>query len=94
MPVVLEDEATVLDEDEYKASFDRAFHRLVKSGREFSADDIRSMVGVPPRPNMIGAMWNGAIRRYGNSVSVVGIKPSSNRRSNGSIIMVYKGKIK
>lgn len=84
-------DTTIADDTEYKTAFDKAFNRLVRSGHEFSADDIRDRIGMPARSNQMGALWSGALRRNRASVKLAGIKASSNKASHGSVIMVYQG---
>jgi hypothetical protein len=46
----------------WKAKANKALEELIREGSYFSADDLVELVGMPPRPNMLGGVFIGARR--------------------------------
>lgn len=46
----------------WRAEAATAMDALILGGQEFDADDLVDMVGMPPRPNMLGGLFIGASR--------------------------------
>jgi hypothetical protein len=46
----------------WKAKADAAIRELASSGREFTAEDLRALVGDPLRPNSMGSAFQRAAR--------------------------------
>lgn len=74
--------------EDYKERFRDRFAWLVSTGEIFCAEDIVAVVGKPPSPNAIGALFNGAVRRH--RVEIVGYKPMADSRSHARRTPLYR----
>jgi hypothetical protein len=78
----------------YREAHAAEFARLVRTGKPFNNDTITKTIGKVPKaahPNLAGALFNGALRRAGDSVEIVGHTQAENTKSNASDVRLYKG---
>ena len=69
-------------QSDYRSQVEAAIRWFAEDGQEFSADDVRTLVGDPPRgvsSNLTGALFNAASKAglirmvgYGTSARVIG----------------------
>lgn len=73
---------------EWKEAFCEGVIRLAQTGIPFCAEDVVSVVGMPPgNPNAIGAAIN-ALARQG-WISRRGIKPATRAKAHGRYVSVW-----
>lgn len=77
---------------EWKVAFRREFDRLVKSGAEFSSEDVRGAVGLPPEGhwNRFGAVFRHSVNLHRENLRIVGLKRSAYIASHGRYLPVYR----
>lgn len=76
--------------DAWRTACDAAIHRLAASGREFTAEDVRALVGDPPtHPNAMGARFLAASRS--GLVEKLGYRQPSRASSHASVIAIWRG---
>ena len=66
--------------------------RLIDTGRPFTADDLRSVVGDPPdgaHVNGVGSLFTNATRA--GRILMVGYRPSSRPQARGRVLRVWRG---
>lgn len=62
---------------------------LAANGHEFTADEVRQVVGEPDHPNRWGGVWLAA-RRAGLIVPTGQVRPSTTTTRHGSLVRVWK----
>ena len=74
----------------WKDACDRAIHTLAARGVEFTAEDVRAVVGDPPNhPNAMGARFLAACKA--GVIVKQGYKNPARRSSHASVIAIWKG---
>lgn len=74
----------------WKDACDRAIHTLAARGVEFTAEEVRSIVGDPPNhPNAMGARFISA-RRQG-VITLVGYKTSIRASRHANVLKIWRG---
>lgn len=63
--------------------------RAIASGETFSADDLVEEVGLPPRPNMLGALFLHAAKA--DRINAVGFAPSTRPAARGRVQRTWAG---
>jgi hypothetical protein len=81
------DAATSVD---WKFAADRAIANLANQGLEFTADDLRDLVGAPERPGAMGARLAANVKR--GVIVPVGTAPARKASSHASFIRTYRGR--
>jgi hypothetical protein len=76
-------------EDHWRAWALREIGILAANGLEFTADDVRQVVGEPDHPNRWGGVWLAA-RRAGLIVPTGQVRPSTTTTRHGSLVRVWK----
>ena len=71
------------------AKIDRAIVELAKTGRLFTADDVRSLAGQFSRPNLIGSRFHNA-RRMG-IITSHGVAKSYRRSRRSATVYQWRG---
>jgi len=66
-----------------------AMEVLARTGRDFTADDLREMVGAPTRPNAMGSVFLKAKRR--GMIAPVSRRQMKNPNSHARSTDVYRG---
>jgi hypothetical protein len=64
---------------------------LILGGQEFDADDLVDMVGMPPRPNMLGGLFIGASRA--KRIVPVGYTQAARPSSHARVQRLWQGRI-
>lgn len=73
----------------WKTSMDTAISTYAKTGRTFTAEDVREIAGEPPTPNAMGARFLQAMKR--GIISKVGYRSAHRSSAHGRAIAVYTG---
>jgi hypothetical protein len=73
----------------WKAKANKALGELIREGSYFSADDLVELVGMPPRPNMLGGVFIGA-RRAG-LIKPVGYTQASRPEAHARVQRTWAG---
>jgi len=78
--------------NEWRVAFGREFKKHMDSGCEFSSDDIRELVGLPPEahPNVFGSEWRYLLNTYRDFIRIAGIRRSRVRASRGRMLLTYR----
>ena len=91
----LRDEGMALvDEHEHpawRAAADRAIRELAYAGSPFTAEDVISRVGMPNRPNAVGARFSAAARQ--GLIEDIGYAQSSRSTRHASRLLVWRGTV-
>ena len=76
--------------EEWVQTCDGIIMAMAAAGSEFTAEDVRGMVGDPPHhPNAMGARFLAASKR--NIIVRVGFANSKRRERHASMIAIYRG---
>lgn len=74
----------------WKAAADRSIARFASLGTDFTAEDVRAVVGDPPNhPNAMGARFLHALRA--KTIVKVGYRSPARSSSHASVIAVWRG---
>lgn len=74
----------------WKDACDRAIHTLAARGVEFTAEEVRAVVGDPPaHPNAMGARFLAACKA--RVITLVGYKTPVRASRHANTIKVWKG---
>jgi hypothetical protein len=84
--MALVDEHTGQD---WKTLADLEILRLARSGRNFTAEDVTSVVGIPPKANAVGSRFSSAARR--GLIEAVGFAQSSRASRHASRSLAWRG---
>lgn len=76
-------------EDHWRKWALREIAIMAANGREFTADDVRQIVGEPDHPNRWGGIWLAA-RRAGLVVPTGEVRPSVTPSRHGSLVRVWR----
>lgn len=76
-------------EDHWRAWALREIEIMAKNGRQFTADDIRQIVGEPDVANRWGGVFLAA-RRAGVIVPTGEVRPSTTDSRHGSLVRVWR----
>jgi len=68
---------------------DNAIAAMAASGAEFTAEDVRSFAGDPPKPAAMGARFLAACKR--GLIRRVGVTNAKRRSSHACLLPVYQG---
>lgn len=89
----LRDEGMALvDEHEHpawKAEADRVIRELAYGGRPFTAYDVTDRIGMPARPNAVGARFSAAARQ--GIIEDIGYTQSKRAARHASRQLVWRG---
>lgn len=68
------------------------FTKRVRKGIEFSAEDIRDVIGMPPEshPNQFGTAWRTLLTENEARLRVVGIRRSTVKSARGRLLPIYQ----
>lgn len=66
-----------------------AIRGLAAEGAPFTAEDVRAIVGDPPRPNAMGAVFHLAARR--RWIRKVGYRPATRPSLHATDLAVWEG---
>ena len=80
------DEASI-----WRSNAAQTIERLAASGVEFSADDVISEVGMPPKPNMVGAAFLSASKR--KVIHSVGMTQGARPESHARVQRLWVGTV-
>lgn len=85
--------------EQWKANFRQQFRALLASKREFYADDIIEVIGLPPakedgtpRSNLVGALFNAEVRRAGDGIEEVGRVQMTRASAHARKTSLWKGR--
>jgi hypothetical protein len=70
---------------------DAVIATMARSGREFTAEDLRSWVGEPPHPNAWGGRFIAAIKR--GWIHCVGYRKAKRAKAHARVVAVYMGRL-
>lgn len=74
----------------WRDSCDRAIARLAASGVEFTADEVRAVVGDPPNhPNAMGARFLSAAKS--RLIERVGYKKPTRPSRHANVVAIWRG---
>jgi hypothetical protein len=74
----------------WKDACDRAIATLAARGVDFTAEDVRAVVGDPPaHPNAMGARFLAAVKD--GLIVKQGYKSPARRSSHASVIAIWRG---
>ena len=76
-------------EDHWRQGALREISIMAANGLEFTADDVRQVVGEPDHPNRWGGVWLAA-RRAGLVVPTGEVRPSTTASRHGSLVRVWR----
>lgn len=76
-------------EDHWRQWALREISIMAANGLEFTADDVRQVVGEPDHPNRWGGVWLAA-RRAGLVVPTGEVRPSTTASRHGSLVRVWR----
>lgn len=79
-------------EDHWRQWALREIGIMAANGLEFTADDVRTIVGEPDHPNRWGGVWLAA-RRSGLIEPTGQVRPSTTATRHGSLVRVWKGSV-
>jgi D-arabinose 1-dehydrogenase-like Zn-dependent alcohol dehydrogenase len=82
-------QADAAEHEAWKTKADAAIDQLAKSGKDFTAEDVRAIAGDPSRPNAFGARIQAA-KRDGTIVRV-GYRASQRASLHAHPIAVWRG---
>ena len=68
---------------------DNAIAAMAASGAEFTAEDVRSFAGEPPKPAAMGARFLAAAKR--GIIRRVGVTHGKRPSSHARLLLVYQG---
>ncbi len=77
---------------EYRSAVEAAIKILAMAGDEFSSDDVRDIVGDPPRgvsTNLTGALFNVAAKA--GLIQHVGYMISARVKGHGNLVRTWRG---
>lgn len=68
------------------------FNRRIRKGMEFSAEEIRDVIGMPPEshPNKFGIAWREQLTKNEDKIRVVGLKKSAVKSARGRLLPIYQ----
>jgi hypothetical protein len=75
----------------WKDRADSAIRACAASGQEFSAEDVRTWAGDPPRPNAIGGRFMAALRA--GIIERTGWMRAKRAEAHARAIPVYRGRV-
>jgi hypothetical protein len=75
----------------WRAKAAAALTTLINSGDVFDADDLVTMAGMPPRPNMLGGLFIGASRA--KRIVPVGYTQAARPSSHARVQRLWQGRI-
>lgn len=76
-------------EDHWRKAALREIQIMAGNGLEFTADDIREVIGEPDHPNRWGGVWLAA-RRAGLIEPTGAVRPSTTTSRHGSLVRVWR----
>lgn len=76
-------------EDHWRAAAFREISIMAGNGLEFTADDIREVIGEPDHPNRWGGVWLAA-RKSGLIEPTGAVRPSTTASRHGSLVRVWR----
>jgi hypothetical protein len=82
-------QADAAEDEAWKARADIAIDQLAKSGREFTAEDVRAGAGDPRRPNAFGARLQAASRS--GVIVKVGYRASRRASLHAHPVALWRG---
>jgi hypothetical protein len=74
---------------EWRVAAERQLEDLARSGERFTSEDLTRVVGVPPSPNAVGAVVNGAARR--GLIRPVGFTNATRPSQHSATLRVWEG---
>ncbi|MEX2275245.1 MAG: hypothetical protein WEA10_06755 [Actinomycetota bacterium] len=75
--------------DEWRAKAERAIEYLIRTGTDFSSDDIRRIAGDPPTPNALGAVFVNASKA--GRIELVEYRRSQRLGRHAARVGVWRG---
>jgi hypothetical protein len=75
--------------DDWKDRADSVIRACAASGRDFTAEDVRTWAGDPPRPNAIGARFMAALKS--RIIERTGWVRAKRAEAHARAIPVYRG---
>lgn len=75
-------------EDNWRHEAHTAMDALILTDQEFNADDLVDMIGAPPRPNMLGALFMAYARQ--DRINAVGFHQSTRPSCRARIQRTWK----
>jgi hypothetical protein len=82
-------QADAAEHQAWKTKADAAIDRLAKSGKEFTAEDVRAIAGDPRRPNAFGARIRAAWKA--GTIVKCGYRASQRASLHAHPIAVWRG---
>ncbi len=73
----------------WTAQANRAIAELARRGTPFTAEDLRELIGDPPRPGLLGAAFHAAARA--ELIECIGYQPSERPERRAGVVRVWRG---
>lgn len=79
-------------DDEWKLRAMQAIIELARGGEPFTSEDLRELVGDPPKPNAMGSIFNTAAMR--KIITHVGWRKASRPGMHATDLREWMGRVK